>query len=76
MCIRDRVCADHGLTVPAISTSRRSVMDAQRGDEYLDYSLRLLDKAKAIGCDMVSYGFFQAFTPAQEKALWLSLIHI
>lgn len=68
-----QVCADHGLTVPAISTSRRSVMDAQRGDEYLDYSLRLLDKAKAIGCDMVSYGFFQAFTPAQEKALWFWL---
>ncbi len=68
-----QVCADHGLTVPAISTSRRSVMDADRGEEFMDYSLRLLDKAAAIGCTMVSYGFFQAFKPAQEQVLWFWL---
>src|SRR5690242_16397289 len=37
------VLADVGLTVPAVSTSRRSVMDPQHGDEYLAYSHRLLD---------------------------------
>lgn len=68
-----RVLDDCGLTVPAISTSRRSVLDAEHGGEYLDYSHRLLDKAAAIGVTMVSYGFFQAFKPAQEKVLWFWL---
>ncbi len=39
------VLSDVGLTIPAISTSRRSVMDPQHGEEYLAYSHRLLDKA-------------------------------
>jgi sugar phosphate isomerase/epimerase len=67
------VLDDAGLTIPAISTSRRSVMDPGRGAEYLDYSHRLLDAAAELGVPMVSYGFFQAFTPAQEKALWFWL---
>ena len=37
------VLKDAGLTIPAISTSRRSVMDPERGKEYLEYSHRLLD---------------------------------
>jgi sugar phosphate isomerase/epimerase len=67
------VLTEHGLTIPAISTSRRSVMDPERGAEYLDYSHRLLDAAAELGVPMVSYGFFQAFTPAQAKALWFWL---
>jgi sugar phosphate isomerase/epimerase len=67
------VLADAGLTIPAISTSRRSVMDPERGAEYLDYSHRLLDVAAELGVPMVSFGFFQAFSPAQEKALWFWL---
>ena len=67
------VLADVGLTIPAISTSRRSVMDPQRGDEYLAYSHRLLDKAAEIGVPLVSFGFFQDFTPAQQQALWFWL---
>jgi sugar phosphate isomerase/epimerase len=67
------VLADAGLTIPAVSTSRRSVMDPEHGPEYLDYSHRLLDKAAALDIPMVSFGFFQAFTPAQEKALWFWL---
>ncbi|MCW2810538.1 MAG: hypothetical protein JWP61_996, partial [Friedmanniella sp.] len=59
--------------IPAISTSRRSVMDPDRGAEYLAYSHRLLDRAAELGVPVVSYGFFQAFTPAQEKALWFWL---
>src|SRR5690242_2054863 len=39
------VLDDVGLTVPAISTSRRSVMDPEHGKEYLAYSHRLLDAA-------------------------------
>ena len=67
------VLADAGLTIPAISTSRRSVMDPERGAEYLDYSHRLIDVAAELGVPMVSFGFFQAFTPAQEKVLWFWL---
>jgi len=68
-----RVLEDCGLTVPAVSTSRRSVLDPERGEEYLAYSHRLLDKAAALGITMVSYGFFQAFKPAQEQVLWFWL---
>jgi len=67
------VLTDTGLTIPAISTSRRSVMDPERGEEYLAYSHRLLDKAAELGIPLVSFGFFQAFKPAQEKALWFWL---
>ena len=64
---------DAGLTIPAISTSRRSVMDPERGQEYLDYSHRLIDVAASLEVPVVSFGFFQAFTPAQAKALWFWL---
>ncbi|HEY0238671.1 MAG TPA: sugar phosphate isomerase/epimerase family protein [Friedmanniella sp.] len=67
------VLADAGLTIPAISTSRRSVMDPEHGAEYLDYSHRLLDVAARLEVPMVSFGFFQPFTPAQAKALWFWL---
>jgi len=67
------VLTDTGLTIPAISTSRRSVMDPERGGEYLAYSHRLLDKGAELGIPLVSFGFFQAFKPAQEKALWFWL---
>jgi sugar phosphate isomerase/epimerase len=68
------VLDDVGLTIPAISTSRRSVMDPEHGEEYLAYSHRLLDRAADLEVPLVSFGFFQAFTPAQEKALWFWLV--
>jgi sugar phosphate isomerase/epimerase len=67
------VLKDVGLTIPAISTSRRSVMDPEHGEEYLAYSHRLLDKAAELGVPLVSFGFFQAFTPEQQKVLWFWL---
>jgi sugar phosphate isomerase/epimerase len=54
--------------LPFGSTDRRG-----GGDEYLAYSHRLLDAAAELGVPMVSFGFFQSFTPAQEKALWFWL---
>ena len=54
------VLKDAGLTIPAISTSRRSVMDPEHGKEYLAYSHRLLDVAATLGVPLVSFGFFQA----------------
>jgi sugar phosphate isomerase/epimerase len=67
------VLADTGLSIPAISTSRRSVMDPEHGKEYLAYSHRLLDVAAELGVPLVSFGFFQALTPAQQQALWFWL---
>ena len=60
-----------GLTIPAISTSRRSVIDAQRGDEYLAYGHRVIDTAKEIGAGSVSFGLFEPLTNAQKQALWV-----
>jgi len=61
------------LTVPGISTSRKSVVDAERGDEYLAYSHRVIDAAAALDTKVVSFGFFQATTPAQNAATWFWL---
>ena len=60
------VLSDAGLTIPAISTSRRSVMDPQHGEEYLAYSHRLLDKAAELDVPLVSFGFFQDMTRRTE----------
>lgn len=68
------VLGDVGLTIPAVSTSRRSVMDPEHGKEYLAYSHRLLDRAAALDIPMVSFGFFQDFTPAQREVLWFWLV--
>lgn len=68
-----QVLADNNLTVPAISTSRKSVMDAQRGDEYLAYSHRVIDAAVELGSEVISFGFFQPLTQAQNEAVWFWL---
>ncbi len=59
-----------GLSIPAISTSRRSVIDAEHGDEYLAYGHRVIDTASAVGASAVSFGLFEPLTEAQKKALW------
>ncbi|MBB3967343.1 sugar phosphate isomerase/epimerase family protein [Rhizobium metallidurans] len=64
------VVASHGMTIPAISSSRRSVIDADSGDEYLAYSHRVIDTAAEIGAASVSFGFFEPLTETQKKALW------
>ncbi len=58
------------LTIPAISTSRRSIIDPQHGDEYLAYSHRVIDTAARLGAKVVSFGFFGPLTQAQQKVLW------
>lgn len=64
------IVAAHGLTIPAISTARRSVIDASHGDDYLAYSHRLIDVAVEMGAGSVSFGFFEPLTEKQKKALW------
>jgi sugar phosphate isomerase/epimerase len=56
--------------VPAISAIRRSVIDAQNGDENLAYSHRTIDAAVVLGCEVVSVGLHQELTPAQKEQLW------
>src|SRR6476659_10386706 len=67
------VLNDVGLTIPAISTSRRSVMDPENGEDYLAYSHRVLDVAAELGVPLVNFGFFQEFTAEQRRALWFWL---
>jgi sugar phosphate isomerase/epimerase len=67
------VLSDVGLTIPAISTSRRSVMDPEHGEEYLAYSHRVLDVAAELGVPLVNFGFFQALTAEQQRVLWFWL---
>ena len=64
------VVKDAGLAIPAISTARRSVIDAVHGEENLAYSHRVIDAAAEIGAGIASFGFFQALYPAQQEALW------
>ncbi|WP_432547659.1 sugar phosphate isomerase/epimerase family protein [Kineococcus sp. SYSU DK004] len=62
-----------GLSIPAFSTSRRSVMDPEHWQENLAYSHRAIDACAAIGIPLVNFGFMRGFTPAQAKALWFWL---
>lgn len=59
-----------GLSIPAISTSRRSVIDPVHGDEYYPYCHRLIDAAVRVGADAVCFGFMEALNEAQKQALW------
>lgn len=67
------VLQDVGLAVPSISTTRSSVIDARRGDDYLAFGHRIIDRAPQLGAEVVSFGFMQDLTPAQRNALWFWL---
>lgn len=64
------ICRDLGLAVPAISTSRRSVIDPVHGAAHLDYGHRVIDCAARMGVGHVSFGLFGPLTEAQRAALW------
>jgi sugar phosphate isomerase/epimerase len=67
------VLEEAGLSVPSVSTTRRSVIDAQHGDDYLRFGHTIIDRAPELGAEVVNFGFMQALTPAQERALWFWL---
>ncbi|WP_166845283.1 sugar phosphate isomerase/epimerase [Isoptericola sp. BMS4] len=67
------VLGEVGLSVPSVSTTRRSLVDADRGADYLRFAHAIVDRAPALGAQVVSVGFMQALTPAQERALWFWL---
>lgn len=64
------ICRDLGLAIPAISTSRRSVIDPELGAAHLAYGHRVIDTAAELGAGHVSFGFFGPLTPAQQAATW------
>ncbi|WP_243443954.1 TIM barrel protein [Asaia prunellae] len=66
------VCADHGLTIPAISTSRRSVIDPdkQKADASLTYIHKVIDTAAEIGAREIALGFAAELSARQKNALW------
>ncbi|MBC7518239.1 MAG: sugar phosphate isomerase/epimerase [Microbacteriaceae bacterium] len=59
-----------GLTTPAVSLIRRSVIHAQNGEANLAYSHRAIDAAAALGAAVVSVGLHQELTPQQKEQLW------
>ncbi|WP_150309104.1 sugar phosphate isomerase/epimerase family protein [Planctomonas psychrotolerans] len=61
---------DAGVTIPVISAIRRSVIDAETGDDNLAYSHRTIDAAAHLDMAVVSVGLHQALTPEQQKQLW------
>ncbi|MFD2025730.1 sugar phosphate isomerase/epimerase family protein [Promicromonospora aerolata] len=67
------VLREAGLSVPSVSTTRRSVIDARHGDDYLRFGHTIIDRAPELGAEVVNFGFMQALTPAQERALWFWL---
>lgn len=67
------VLKETGLSVPSVSTTRRSVIDAQRGEDYLRFGHTIIDRAPELGAEVVSFGFMQALKPDQERALWFWL---
>ena len=64
------VVADLGLSMPALSTSRRSPVDPDGADENMAYLHRAVETTAAIGAAVVSVGFMRALTPRQQQALW------
>lgn len=63
---------DTGLRLAGISVVRRSVIDPRDGAANLDYTLRSLDAAAALGAPVVSIGFHRPLTPEQRAAsFWL-----
>jgi sugar phosphate isomerase/epimerase len=67
------VLKEVGLHVPSVSTTRRSVVDAAHGEDYLRFGHTVVDRAPALGAEVVNFGFMQDLTPAQQGALWFWL---
>lgn len=58
------------LTVPALSITRRSVIDPVSGDDNLAYTQRTLEAAAEIGIGVLSLGLHRPLNQEQKDALW------
>ena len=68
-----RTLDGEGLSIPSISMTRSSVVDRDKGDQFLAEAHRLLDLAPSFGASIVNVGFMQALTPEQADAVWFWL---
>ena len=61
---------ESGLRIPALSITRRSVIDPETGDDNLAYTHRTIDAAASVGVEVLSLGLHRPFTEAQKTQLW------
>ncbi|WP_213815719.1 sugar phosphate isomerase/epimerase [Glaciihabitans sp. dw_435] len=59
-----------GMDAPALSITRRSVIDPLTGDDNLAYTHRTVDAAAALGTGVLSLGLHRPLTVEQKKQLW------
>ncbi|MGR6319068.1 sugar phosphate isomerase/epimerase family protein [Micromonospora soli] len=65
-----RTLKDADLGVTAISVIRRSLLDPEHGKANVDYALRTVEAAAAIGTGVVSLGLHRPLTAQQLAAEW------
>lgn len=63
------VLAVVGLTPVGLNVSRHSLIDPERGAEYLDYSYRGVDAAVELGVGVLGIGFHPQLIPEQKQQL-------
>lgn len=59
-----------GLRLPALSITRRSIIDPIDGDDNLAYTHRTIDAAASLGVEVLSLGLHRPLTAAQRGRLW------
>ncbi|WP_166876582.1 sugar phosphate isomerase/epimerase [Salinibacterium sp. ZJ450] len=59
-----------GLRLPAISITRRSIIDPDTAADNLAYTHRTIEAGAALGVEVLSLGLHRPFTPAQQQQLW------
>lgn len=61
------VLADAGVRALGLNVSRHSLIDPERSDEHLEYSLRSVDAAVALGIPLLGVGFHPRLVEAQRR---------
>lgn len=61
---------DAGLVARGLNVSRRSVLDPELGERNVEYSIRAIDSAAALGLPLVSIGLHPRLRPDQTGVLW------
>ncbi len=60
------VLADAGVEPLGLNISRHSLIDAERGEQHLEYSFRAVDAAAALGIPLLGVGFHPRLVDAQR----------
>ncbi len=61
---------DAGLVARGLNVSRCSVLDPESGGRNVEYSMRAVDAAAALGLPLVSIGLHPRLRPDQQGVLW------